>query len=426
MKLRVQLAVAAALLFTAACSSEPHESSSEGTWIGTITTEGNVTTVINEPGSVWGGTAKLVEEASIGVDVGEEPYMFGRPAGVYATAERIYVVDVQVPVVRVFDFDGLHLFSFGVEGQGPGEFVRPYSIGGSRDGRIFVGDRGGNRINVYTSDGEYLVDYKVDRWWCCVRQMVVTPDGVPYFTIVGERDPADPVGLTWPMQAFGDDGPIGEPIGPPKLHVERTTVRHDARDRQTYFSPTLVWKLGSDLRVIVGASHHYRFEVRHQGGSTLVVERAWDPIEVLPDEREWTRLTTIASRRRGDPSYTWDGAGTPFTKPAFEEFIAAHSGETWVVRPGPGVKDPECDDKHSPDDWEYHSEHWRCWRDQPLIDVFDAKGAYLGEVEVPAAGILLNSIAPPYIRGDTVVGALYEADGVIRVKRYRLVLPGER
>ena len=39
----------------------------DGTWVGTITTEGNVTTVINEAGSVWGGAATLVEEASIGV-----------------------------------------------------------------------------------------------------------------------------------------------------------------------------------------------------------------------------------------------------------------------------------------------------------------------------------------------------------------------
>jgi hypothetical protein len=33
--------------------------------------------VINESGSVWGGTARLVEEASIGVEAGNERYMLG-------------------------------------------------------------------------------------------------------------------------------------------------------------------------------------------------------------------------------------------------------------------------------------------------------------------------------------------------------------
>ena len=56
-----------ALILAVACSPESPDSSGDGTWVGTITTEGNVTTVVNESGSVWGGTATLVEEASIGV-----------------------------------------------------------------------------------------------------------------------------------------------------------------------------------------------------------------------------------------------------------------------------------------------------------------------------------------------------------------------
>ena len=101
--------------------------------------------------------------------------------------------------------------------------------------------------------------------------------------------------------------------------------------------------------------------------------------------------------------------------------VETGAAEYMFGRPG-GVKDPECDDKHDPDDFPYYSRNYRCWRDQPLIDVFDAEGVYLGHLEVPE-GIVLNSIAPPLIRGDTVVAALYEPDGVIRVKRYRIAPP---
>jgi hypothetical protein len=59
--------------FLAGCAGRSEETGADGTWAGTITTEGDVTTVVNESGSVWGGTATLVEEASIGVDAGDDP-----------------------------------------------------------------------------------------------------------------------------------------------------------------------------------------------------------------------------------------------------------------------------------------------------------------------------------------------------------------
>jgi hypothetical protein len=76
------------LLLCCACapgSSEP----ADGPWHGTITSEGNVTTVVNESGSVWGGAERLVEEASIGVEVGADEYMFGRVAGVWVTTTAL-------------------------------------------------------------------------------------------------------------------------------------------------------------------------------------------------------------------------------------------------------------------------------------------------------------------------------------------------
>jgi len=60
-----------------ACGGGDAGTSFDPAWVGTITTEDKVTTVINESGSVWGGTATLVEEASIGVETGAPEYMFG-------------------------------------------------------------------------------------------------------------------------------------------------------------------------------------------------------------------------------------------------------------------------------------------------------------------------------------------------------------
>ena len=60
------LSLAAATVLVA-CASSDVPDDIDGSWVGTITTEGNVTTVINKSGSVWGGAATLVEEVSIDV-----------------------------------------------------------------------------------------------------------------------------------------------------------------------------------------------------------------------------------------------------------------------------------------------------------------------------------------------------------------------
>ncbi len=63
-----RLVALAVIVAAASCAPAEEAPAPDGTWVGTITTEGNVTTVVNESGSMWGWTARLVEEASIGVE----------------------------------------------------------------------------------------------------------------------------------------------------------------------------------------------------------------------------------------------------------------------------------------------------------------------------------------------------------------------
>ena len=70
-----------------------------------------------------------------------------------------------------------------------------------------------------------------------------------------------------------------------------------------------------------------------------------------------------------------------------------------------------------------------CWRDSYELGVFDEDGKYLGSVEVPEVFYNRRSevLDPaPFMRGNTVLVAVQDEAGTIMVKRYRLVLPGER
>ena len=55
-----------------------------------------------------------------------------------------------------FDADGNHLFSWGEWGMGPGQFRQPHGLAMDSKGRLFVADRGNNRIQIFDQEGELL------------------------------------------------------------------------------------------------------------------------------------------------------------------------------------------------------------------------------------------------------------------------------
>src|SRR2546425_11503142 len=59
-----------------------------------------------------------------------------------------------------FSKDGKLIKSIGKKGAGPGEFDQPHSLAMDSQGRLFVGDRGNNRIQILDQDGKYLAEWK--------------------------------------------------------------------------------------------------------------------------------------------------------------------------------------------------------------------------------------------------------------------------
>ena len=61
--------------------------------------------------------------------------------------------------IIVFDKAGKYLREFGKKGTGPGEFDQPHALAFDSKGRLFVGDRSNNRIQVLDQDGKYLEEW---------------------------------------------------------------------------------------------------------------------------------------------------------------------------------------------------------------------------------------------------------------------------
>lgn len=59
-----------------------------------------------------------------------------------------------------FNSSGEFLLSFGEMGDGPGQFVQPHALAMDSKGRLFVGDRSNNRIQIFDQQGNFI-----DMWY---------------------------------------------------------------------------------------------------------------------------------------------------------------------------------------------------------------------------------------------------------------------
>lgn len=77
------------------------------------------------------------------------------PAGLYVDKDRIYVTDVALNQVKVFDLNGQKLFAFGKTGTGKGEFQSPNSVWVNGNS-IYVSDTGNDRVQTFNKLGGFL------------------------------------------------------------------------------------------------------------------------------------------------------------------------------------------------------------------------------------------------------------------------------
>ena len=216
MDIRFAVVASIVVVSISGCARQEGAPESDDAWVGSITSEGDVTTVVNESGSVWGGAATLVEEASIGAAAGAEEYMFGAIHTIHATDDHLYVVDPQGPAVRVYDHDGTFVRNLGAEGQGPGEYVSRELLAADQEGRVFVLDYRLGRINVSSATGEPVDTWPIPNFRCCAWRMYpLTSEAVWAPVRLSITDNG--------VQAVGPEGPYGDVARVPEIEYERST-----------------------------------------------------------------------------------------------------------------------------------------------------------------------------------------------------------
>jgi DNA-binding beta-propeller fold protein YncE len=128
------------------------------------------------------------------------PGFFYQPSDVLVAPDgSIFVVEGHASSdsanARVLKFDraGMFVMAWGRKGKGPGEFDQPHALAMDSRGRLFVGDRGNNRIQIFDQRGVLL-----DTWLQFSRPSGIYIDAADRIYVAdSESGSIDPARSDW-------------------------------------------------------------------------------------------------------------------------------------------------------------------------------------------------------------------------------------
>lgn len=387
-------------------------------------TVGDTIVVRTTAGSVWGDTRVLMPEVSIGVLDGADEYMFGSVAAIAVTPdEKIFVLDNQVPAVRLYGADGVHIKDVGRSGEGPGEYERP--DGGMvylPPGRVVVRDPGTGKILEFSPEGDHVRDIRLpygggfstsnNFYWDTAGNLYT-------FSILNLSEGVPVTEWRRGLIRFGPDGAVIDSLERPTYDFEEWVVSAQregsssttgvplAPGVETAYSPLGYW--------VAGLSTDYRIDLQRTDGPWIRIERDWEPVPVNSEEADTRRRQIRENFRNNYPGWSWNGPDIPANKPPFSGILVSEEGRIWVVVPSLSEEIMSVADAREEE--EATGRPANRFGAPLAFDVFEPNGDYLGRVEAP----LGMSLTPrPVIRGDLVWAVMRDELDVPQVTRFRV------
>lgn len=314
MRPRVILAAIFLVLFCASCSKK-----TEGPSFKAEVVDG-VKTIRNFRGGSGAGfkPIQFTADLSIGVEEGDEKYMFISPADVDSDrAGDVFVLDSHDAVVKEYDAHGTFLRQFGRQGQGPGEFETPSCLRISDEDEIYVRDY--NRIEIFSARGEYRRTLSVAGYsnFDLIDDAALITEKRSSDTSKAERVAVARIDL----QSHESREFLNQPVYWPARVMD---------DEFVYEYPYFFrWGVGSNRRVYAASGVSYSISVFDQGGNLMLrFTKDEAPVPVAGDElKKIEAITTRGSAKAME---------NPFQArpvyPAFKSISIDQEDRIWVER----------------------------------------------------------------------------------------------
>ena len=375
-----------------------------------VVTVGCTTPATEAPAEGEWGYATVVEELSIGVDVGAEEYMLGAVREIAVARDgRIFVWQLSPRAIREYDAEGNFAREIGREGQGPGEYQSP-SLAVLDDGRLAVWDFRSDRLSLFDRDGLYQGAVRAESRIGGSGTLLLDVDGsflVRAWTAF-ETPPTSEAEIPVELRRYSLEGELLDTLATPTR--DPAGANFMVREGFQSFTVETLWAWSRLGYLVAGRNDLYDIELRTPSG-TVHVGRDVAPVPLAGEEREeWEAFRTRTIEINADLDL--DVEPLPNHKPFFRELRTGDDGRIWVYRyaaadkrtdiePIPGLPDRPL----------------LTWREPASFDVFEPDGTFLGSMT------LTHDFQPLAFRGEHIWGAHVDADGVERVVRLRVV-PG--
>jgi len=410
----------------AACAGGSGSTASHD-WRASYDTIGDTLVVRTESGSVWGDTATLVADLTIGQLEGPDEYMFGRVRSLAVASDgSIYAYDAHMKELRKYAADGTYVATFGRQGGGPGEYEDPDGgLAVLPDGRVVLRDPANARFSVFSAEGDYLDSWRIRGQLYTSRSLYKDSAGCVYPLILLSTEGGVQDWRTG-LVRYGPDGLPGDTLETPTYDYEPSEIvassgdddnRHIIAD-QIPFTPTVSWALSPPGYFVGGLSTRYAIELYVAPDSGVRIERGdWQPVPVKPEERDEQERIITANFRQLDPSWRWNGDPIPDTKPPYQRLFVAEDGRIWVWLHQEARKTGSGDESAEQDEPGRIPE--QTWFESVAFDVFEPDGRYLGMVRAPDG---LAVYPTPVARGDTLWAVVEDELDVPYIVRFHVEL----
>ena len=216
-------------------------------------------------------TFNLIEEVSIGKEIGEDEYLLNRPIQMHVDNQGyIYVLDYGDSHILVYDDMGKYVRTIGRKGQGPGEFTALAFFDFSQDGRVFVNDYMNQRIIIFDREGNLLGGFKLEGFYMGI---LFAGDGRVYFQEKSQKKEVEPTSELKESQMItsiistDSDGHNKKSL----VDIETETIRIQAVEggamASSPRSERFIWALESRGKLYAGFNKTYQITVLNADGS---------------------------------------------------------------------------------------------------------------------------------------------------------------
>ncbi|HEX6313883.1 MAG TPA: 6-bladed beta-propeller [Gemmatimonadaceae bacterium] len=348
-----------------------------------------------------GWTIDPTPAVEIGVDDGEEPYMFSRVFDALRLPDgRILVGNSSTSEIRVFDREGKFLKSVGRKGNGPGEFGELSAVRFWRlsDGSFLGYDNGNLRVHFYDSSFAYQRTVRIESTRDGLRAFLqgVFADGSWQMLALVPELRNEPGTYLRSAQQFVRFHPDGTPDTTLRRVEGRTRFVHQFGSITHFpfvpFTAEPLAAAGQHLWVVSGGGSEV--EQRNLQGDLLRITRLLRDIprtaDVYPRYVE-SSLATMDSARRAQYEHFY-GLNHPLPEhiPAYQAMLLDATSHVWLERyrlPGDTM---------------------------PRWDVIAPNGRWLGTVSVPSRLRVMQ------VGADYVLGRHLDSLGVERIRVHAL------